>query len=233
MMSEKQPLILCIETATEVCSAALFEGTDLLAEQSGSERYEHAEQLHPYIKTCIEEGGPTMDDIDAAAVSIGPGSYTGLRIGLSAAQGLSFALNIPLLGIPTLESLASAALRSEPSIQRIAPMIDARRMEVYTAVFNAELNRQLSARALILEPESLADFRSAEQPLYVCGNGCEKWRDQAPQEVIWLPDTICSARHLIHPALKKWREKQTTSPVNLQPMYIKSPHISRPQQTSE
>src|SRR5690606_37262948 len=125
--------ILCIETTTTNCSVALMkEGIVVALREDNSKTYSHAEKLHVFIDEVLTESGVSKNQIDAIAVSKGPGSYTGLRIGVSAAKGLYYALDIPLISISTLEALA---LQVENPDGYIIPMIDARRMEVFTAVF--------------------------------------------------------------------------------------------------
>ena len=127
------PYILNIETATKNCSVALAkEGKTILCKEIAEEGYSHAERLHVFIEEVIEEAGITFKDLAAIAVSQGPGSYTGLRIGVSAAKGLCYALDIPLIAVDTLKTLASQV---KISSGLIIPMIDARRMEVYSAIF--------------------------------------------------------------------------------------------------
>ena len=232
-MTKHMPHILCIETATEVCSVAVFEGENLLYERCNDEGYMHAETLHPFIRDCMEEASLSFDALDAVAVSMGPGSYTGLRIGLSAAQGLCLGLDLPLLGIHTLESLADACFQECPEATLVAPMIDARRMEVYTAVFDRDMNEQVDPRTLILEEDSLISFRTNKQALYVNGNGCRKWKELHPKYVVWRDELKCSARHLIRRALKYRAVNREIAPQELKPIYLKSPNITRPQQTSE
>ena len=130
-------LILCLETATTNCSVALSENGSVIAfREDTSKQYSHAERLHVFINEVLEETEYGLSDLDAIAVSKGPGSYTGLRIGVSAAKGLCFSLDVPLLAIPTLAILASQVA---DDVDFIVPMIDARRMEVYAMVLNKEI----------------------------------------------------------------------------------------------
>jgi tRNA threonylcarbamoyladenosine biosynthesis protein TsaB len=161
--------ILNIETATKNCSVALAkEGKTILSKEIAEEGYSHAERLHVFIEEIIQESGITFNDLSAIAVSQGPGSYTGLRIGVSAAKGLCYALNIPLIAIDTLQVLASQARVSEGLI---APMIDARRMEVYSAIFNPNLENQRATAAEIIAENSFEDF---QETLYFVGDCAEK-----------------------------------------------------------
>ena len=128
--------ILNIETATKNCSVSLAkEGKTILCKEIAEEGYSHAERLHVFIEDLVQEAGIHFKDIQAIAVSQGPGSYTGLRIGVSAAKGLCYALNVPLIAVDTLQVLASQ-VQVEDGL--IIPMIDARRMEVYSAIFDVK-----------------------------------------------------------------------------------------------
>ena len=128
-------LILHIETASKNCSVALAKSGRLLAlEETATAHYSHAEQLHPFIRELFEASDFKVEQLDSVAVSKGPGSYTGLRIGVAAAKGICFALDIPLIAINTLELMAQSHLNDKNRCH--IPMLDARRMEVYTAVFD-------------------------------------------------------------------------------------------------
>ena len=130
-------LILLIESSSRNCSVAVAEDEKILIiEEHASDKYIHAESLHPFIAKCMSVCGREMKDLDAVAVSSGPGSYTGLRIGVSAAKGICFSLNIPLIDIPTTQLLAAYALSHSPYSDLYIPIIDARRMEVYYAVYD-------------------------------------------------------------------------------------------------
>ena len=161
--------ILNIETATKNCSVALAqEGKIILCKEIAEEGYSHAERLHVFIEEIIQEAGITFQDLKAIAVSQGPGSYTGLRIGVSAAKGLCFALNIPLIAVDTLQVLASQAKVKEGFI---VPMLDARRMEVYSAIFNFKLEKQREIQAEIITE---ASFETISETVYFVGDCAEK-----------------------------------------------------------
>ena len=138
------PLILNIETATEFCSVALARDGKLLSLRESQSGYSHAENITVFISEVIREAGVSLNDLDAIAVSKGPGSYTGLRIGVSTAKGLCFALDKPLLAVYTLQALTVGFFNSKFEIRNsklfFCPMLDARRMEVYCAVYDSELN---------------------------------------------------------------------------------------------
>lgn len=161
--------ILAIETATKNCSVALAkDGVTILCKEIAEEGYSHAERLHVFIEQLLAELELSYKDLSAIAVSQGPGSYTGLRIGVSAAKGLCYALDIPLIAIDTLASLASQVNVEEGFI---VPMIDARRMEVYSAIFNAKHEKVRAIRAEILTSESFSETNST---IYFIGDCAEK-----------------------------------------------------------
>ena len=139
--------ILCIETATTNCSVALsVKGNVIELKEDYNNKYSHAERLHIYIEEILLKNNILKSQIDAIAVSKGPGSYTGLRIGVSAAKGLCFALEKPLISVPTLDSLAHQVKETEGFV---VPMIDARRMEVYAAVYQADNKNQLDRKSVV------------------------------------------------------------------------------------
>ena len=164
-------LILSIETATTNCSVALSKGGEtLLLKEDYDNNYSHAERLHVYIDAVLKQARIERTQLNAIAVSKGPGSYTGLRIGVSAAKGLSYALGIPLISTPTLEALAHQVIAEEGCI---IPMLDARRMEVYAAVFDANQNQIRDTQAQILDDNAFAEYLDKGK-VYFIGNGVEK-----------------------------------------------------------
>ena len=161
--------ILNIETATKNCSVALAkDGQTILCNEIAEEGYSHAEQLHVLIEKTLLEAGICFQDLKAVSVSQGPGSYTGLRIGVSAAKGLCFTLDIPLIAVDTLQVLASQVKVTEGLI---VPMIDARRMEVYSAIFNSKLEKRREVRAEIITENS---FDTISGTVYFVGDCADK-----------------------------------------------------------
>lgn len=161
--------ILNIETATKNCSVALAkDGQTILCNEIAEEGYSHAEQLHVLIEKTLLEAGICFQDLKAVAVSQGPGSYTGLRIGVSAAKGLCFTLDIPLIAVDTLQVLASQVKVTEGLI---VPMLDARRMEVYSAIFNSKLEKRREVRAEIITENS---FDTISGMVYFVGDCADK-----------------------------------------------------------
>jgi len=149
--------ILCIETATTNCSVALsIYGKQVILKEDNSAQYSHAERLHPYIEAVLTLAKMNKKELTAIAVSKGPGSYTGLRIGVSAAKGLCYALGIPLISIATLKALSHQVKCDKGSY--IIPMLDARRMEVYSAIFDADYNQIRATEAQILEENSFEEY---------------------------------------------------------------------------
>lgn len=169
--------ILNIETSTDVCSVALTYDGQVVTQREDYRGHNHATLLSGYIKDCIEEAKSKNLKLDAVAVSIGPGSYTGLRIGLSEAKGLAYALDIPLIGVDTLAIMAVTVMFSDffDSDVMFAPMIDARRMEVYTAVYNYALETLLAPTPLILDENSYDKYLDCG-PVIFFGNGSDKAR---------------------------------------------------------
>ena len=168
-------VILNIETSTNVCSAALSAEGMILCHYEDFSGRNHAALLSDYVKGCLDWARDHEMELQAVAVSMGPGSYTGLRIGLSEAKGLAFALDIPLIGVSTLELMAvhvmfNCELTGE---ELFAPMIDARRMEVYTAVYDMALQHLLEPQPLILDPDSYSAIEPGREMLFF-GNGSDK-----------------------------------------------------------
>lgn len=161
--------ILNIETATKQCSVSVSKNNELIAlRELAEENFNHAEKLHVFIAEVIEEAKIQLADLKAISVSKGPGSYTGLRIGVSSAKGLSYALNIPLIAIDTLQIIAKQITISEGIIQ---PMIDARRMEVFTASFDKDYQLIGETKAVILDENAFDDVQGI---IHLLGDGAEK-----------------------------------------------------------
>lgn len=182
-------VILNIETSTSVCSAALTAEGMILTHYEDFEGRNHAALLSGYIKACLDFLAEKELKLDAVAVSIGPGSYTGLRIGLSEAKGLAYALDVPLIAVPTLKLMATRVMFSTLDIDPetiFVPMIDARRMEVYTAAYDFALDELMAPQPLILDETSYSDLIATGRPLLLFGNGSSKAADvvKAPNVTI-------------------------------------------------
>jgi tRNA threonylcarbamoyladenosine biosynthesis protein TsaB len=202
--------ILNIETATKNCSVALSkDGHIILCKEIAEEGYSHAERLHVFIEAIIQEAGISFQNLNAIAVSQGPGSYTGLRIGVSAAKGLCYALNIPLIAIDTLQVLASQAKVSDGLI---VPMLDARRMEVYSAIFNSKLEKQRDVQAEIITENS---FETITETVYFLG-------DLVKSNFIFLEEAIYpSAKEMGILSFAKFQNNDFEDVAYFEPYYLK------------
>ncbi|PST82156.1 tRNA (adenosine(37)-N6)-threonylcarbamoyltransferase complex dimerization subunit type 1 TsaB [Pedobacter yulinensis] len=213
--------LLQIETATKVCSVAIsIDGeTRFLREEEGQNL--HASRLTPLISGLMEEAGLKFGDLHAVAVSKGPGSYTGLRIGVSTAKGLCFAADIPLIAIETLQMMASGYASEAPGAAWVCPMIDARRMEVYTALFDGTGARLKETAAKIIDEES---FRTAlaAQNLVFLGDGAEKCRAVLNHpNAQFVSGNFNSAAHMSALAFTAWREQTFEDVAYFEPFYLK------------
>jgi tRNA threonylcarbamoyladenosine biosynthesis protein TsaB len=171
-------LILQIDTATSKASVSLAFNGRVLSSRINEEQKQHASFVQPAIIEIMKENGKDMKDLSAVAITIGPGSYTGLRVSLASAKGICFALQIPLIAISTLKAMAATALYEAADLY--CPMIDARRMEVFTAVFNADLSLYMKEQAMILNENSFTDILSGKRMVFI-GNGVTKWKQLSTQ----------------------------------------------------
>lgn len=212
-------IILCLETATTNCSVALsVNGSAIAILEDPNKNYSHAEMLHPFINKALEASKLKMEDLDAVAVSKGPGSYTGLRIGVSAAKGLCFALDIPLISIPTLESLANQ-VATHPLF--VVSMLDARRMEVYSAVFS-ENKAIRKTEAEILSETSFSNYLENGEVVFL-GSGVEKFKALCTHpNAIFLDDRLPSAREMAFLAEKKYNANNMEDVAYFEPYYLKN-----------
>ncbi|WP_111307664.1 tRNA (adenosine(37)-N6)-threonylcarbamoyltransferase complex dimerization subunit type 1 TsaB [Confluentibacter sediminis] len=212
-------LILNIETATTNCSVSVSEnGKTIYLKEDNNKNYSHAESLHVFIDTVLKESEATLNDIDAIAVSKGPGSYTGLRIGVSAAKGLCFALNKPLIAISTLEALAYQLKIDEGFI---IPMLDARRMEVYSAIFDSNYKIVRETQAQILDEYSFTEYLNEAQ-VYFIGNGVEKTKELIHHTNANFKDNkLPSANEMSMLAFNKYKISDFEDVAYFEPYYLK------------
>ena len=217
--------ILNIETATKNCSVALAkDGKTILCKEIAEEGYSHAERLHVFIEAIIEEAGIALQDLSAIAVSQGPGSYTGLRIGVSAAKGLCYALDIPLIAVDTLQALAAQVTISSGLI---IPMIDARRMEVYSAIFSPSLEKKREVLAQIIDENS---FEDRQETLYFIGDCAEKCKSVLINENhVFLEEIVYpSAKEMSELSFEKFKISDTVDVAYFEPYYLKDFMITAP-----
>ncbi|WP_431244034.1 tRNA (adenosine(37)-N6)-threonylcarbamoyltransferase complex dimerization subunit type 1 TsaB [Flavobacterium sp. P21] len=210
--------ILNIETATKNCSVSIAKnGETIVCREIAEEGYSHAEKLHVFIEEVIAESKISVQDLVAIAVSQGPGSYTGLRIGVSAAKGLCYALNIPLIAVDTLETLASRVSISEG---KIIPMLDARRMEVYNEVFSADLKTERAIQAEVITEDSFAEYKEV---LYFVGDCAEKCKPVLTKENFVFLEEIKypSAREMSKISFDKYQKSDTVDVAYFEPYYLK------------
>lgn len=225
------PVILNIETSTSVCSAALTAEGMVLAHRENFDGRNHAALLSDFVKHCLDFARDKEMDLEAVAVSMGPGSYTGLRIGLSEAKGLAYALDIPIIGVNTLELLATQVMFDLPELQGdelFAPMIDARRMEVYTAVYDMALQPVMEQRPLILDAESYQE-QLAERKVLFFGDGSDKARDVIHSDnAVFIPDVVPLAQGMIALAERAYLRRDFLDTAYSTPNYIKEFQATRP-----
>lgn len=214
--------LLHLETATTVCSVALSRNNELLFERELNEANRHAEVLTVFCRELIQEAGLSFSQLDGVCVSKGPGSYTGLRIGVSAAKGFCYALNIPLLAVNTLESLAEGMRLYAPGNALLCPMLDARRMEVYCALYNLERKEITPTAPVIIDVESFSDILQ-HQPVLFAGDGMPKCRDLLQQHPnAYFANCLPAARNMIHGAVERFKTKQFEDLAWFEPFYLKT-----------
>lgn len=217
--------LLCLETSTDICSVALFSEGEVKAFRETHEKNAHSARLTLMIEELMQEAGLTFNALGAVAVSMGPGSYTGLRIGAGVAKGLCYALQIPLLAVSTLESIALEVARRvgdtyPEGSTRIIPMIDARRMEVYRAVYDIHGTLVKEVEAEIITEKSFEGF---DGPVILAGDGAPKLRAlfaDKPQ-IIFMDEVLASARWMGRVALRKLNAGETESTAYFEPFYLK------------
>lgn len=213
--------ILHLETSTKQCSVALAHKGELLASRILlNESFSHSEKLHLFISEVLQEAKLKSADLDAVAVSKGPGSYTGLRIGVAAAKGLCFGLDIPLIALNALKILAQAS--TEQNTDYIIPMMDARRMEVYTAVFDSRRNWVEDTSALVLSRDSFKELLK-DQTVLVLGDGAQKFKELNPEINAVFPSEIFypKAVDMTPLAWEKFNSQAFESLAYFEPFYLK------------
>lgn len=220
-------LILCIETGTDICSVGIARDGELMSLRESDQGRDHAKQVAVFVDELLRETGVKPDELDAVAVGMGPGSYTGLRIGVSFAKGLCYGLNIPLLAVGSLEALTDVAIKDyEAGIIQVegwdeallCPMVDARRMEVYTQIFNSRCEAQSEVSAEIITEDSFSQWR-AKGKLVIFGNGAAKCQEMLPDAV--YIDVAPSARGLTRIAHQLFEAGKTVDIAYFEPFYLK------------
>jgi tRNA threonylcarbamoyladenosine biosynthesis protein TsaB len=215
--------ILNLETSTTVCSASISKNGETIALRESFEDKSHASSLTVYIEELMEETGMAIADIDAVAVSQGPGSYTGLRIGVSAAKGICYASGKPLIAINTLQAMALMAKKEIPEKEAfLCPMIDARRMEVYSQVFDIETIEKRETKAEIIEENIYTEW-TQNAPVYFFGNGSDKCKSVLSNEnnVHFIDNIYPSAKFMGILAEQAFTNNQFVDVAYFEPFYLK------------
>lgn len=212
-------IILNIETATKNCSVSIADKGKIIAiKELNNGNYSHAEVLHPFIVAILKEANINTNQIDAVAVSKGPGSYTGLRIGVSAAKGLCFAFDKPLISIDTLTSLSLSISIDEGFI---VPMLDARRLEVYAAVFDEKNQKVREIKADIIDENSFLEYLKINK-VYFLGDGAHKCKDIIiHKNAVFVDAKFPSAKEMALLSYNKYQKNDTESVAYFEPFYLK------------
>ena len=212
-------IILNIETATKNCSVCIAKNGNIIAiKELNNGNYSHAEVLHPFIVDILNEANLSSKEIDAVAVSKGPGSYTGLRIGVSAAKGLCFAFDKPLISIDTLTSLSYSISLDKGFI---IPMIDARRMEVYAAVYDENHQQIREIKAEIIDENSYSDYLEKNK-VYFLGDGSQKCKEIIKHKnAVFIDDKFPSAKEMAQLSYDKYKKSDIENVAYFEPFYLK------------
>ncbi|WP_339889746.1 tRNA (adenosine(37)-N6)-threonylcarbamoyltransferase complex dimerization subunit type 1 TsaB [uncultured Flavobacterium sp.] len=211
-------LILNIETATKNCSVSIANnGKTIACKEIAEQNFSHAEKLHVFIEEILKENNINYKDLNAIAVSQGPGSYTGLRIGVSSAKGLCYALSIPMIAIDTLELLARKITITNGVI---IPMIDARRMEVYSAIFNVDYAKERKVEAEIIDSNSYSEI---ENKIHLVGDGIAKFKEVlTADKFIFHEDVVYpSANEMSSLSFEKYKKSDFVDVAYFEPYYLK------------
>lgn len=215
--------IILIETSTALCSVALAEDGRIVAYKESETPRAQASLTAPFVKRMLDENGLAVRDCDAVCVSKGPGSYTGLRVGVSTAKGLCFGAGIPLIAVGTLDTLVYQAADEgllPAGCRHVVPMVDARRMEVYTAVFTPDGRQLTDTRPQVIEPDSFADLL-AEGPVLFIGDGADKCRETLTHPNARFVQCCPKASAMLRPAFAAWNEKRFEDTAYFEPFYLK------------
>jgi tRNA threonylcarbamoyladenosine biosynthesis protein TsaB len=212
------PRILNIDTSTEHASICLAENDQCLKLLSNENQKEHAAWLHPAILDALASSENRLSDLDAIGITLGPGSYTGLRVGMSAAKGLCYALNIPLVGVNTLEAMAIMGI--DEDVDYICPMIDARRMEVFTALYNKSLEPVLLPCAMVLDQHSFSEHLGSSRILFF-GSGANKFKEILLNNNACFKNSIFNAAYLCESTYKRFNKHEFLTLAYAEPYYLK------------
>ncbi len=215
-------LILNIDTATALGSVSLALNGKLLQERVNTDSMDHAKWIHLAIIELMNENNQLykLEDLDAVAVVSGPGSYTGLRVGMSTAKGLCYALNIRLITLNTLKIMAYATNTEISTSQLLCPMLDARRLEVFTALYNAALTELITPCALILEKNSFSDWLEKNEIIFF-GSGSSKWKDIVENKNAIFRDSFYTPKHIALISNEELKKGSFANTAYSEPFYLK------------
>jgi len=219
-------MLLCIETSGKNCSVALFEGLQLVSiREVHTEQFSHSENLHVFIEQVLKESNLQPKAIKAIAISAGPGSYTGLRIGVATAKGLCYGWDIPLIALPTLRILAEQVTYEFTDIEYIIPMIDARRMEVFTAVYSHDFSPILGERAEILTESTFDTYLNKGKTIFL-GDGITKFQAICKHKNAYFwENKFPSAKQMGRLALGKYQAQAFEDIAYFEPFYLKEVYL--------
>ncbi|HEY4650841.1 MAG TPA: tRNA (adenosine(37)-N6)-threonylcarbamoyltransferase complex dimerization subunit type 1 TsaB [Pontibacter sp.] len=223
------PLLLSLETSSTVCSVALHRGEQLLGASELQIEKSHSSHITVMINQLVENCGATLKQIDALAVSGGPGSYTGLRIGSATAKGICYALDKPLISVSTLHSLALQVVKMTPNPEQylFCPMLDARRMEVYTCLLNYKLEEVSPVKPVVLQADTFAGELQS-RPVIFFGSGAGKFKSlqEGNSNVLFIDDIVPSAKPVGELALARYRQQAFEDVAYYEPFYLKDVYIT-------
>ena len=218
------PLILNIDTSTKFCSVALAKEGEILVGLESKEEMDHSTTLATFVNKCINYIRENHEKLDAVCVTSGPGSYTGLRIGMSLAKGLAFSLDIPMIALSSLKVLAVRAMFSMEDYsgeELIVPMIDARRMEVFTGVYNSKLEALIDEQPMILNESSFSNLQNEKKIIFI-GDGSTKFKElYVGNNGIWSESVFTHAKYMVPLAEKSFRNHEFADLAYMTPRYLK------------
>jgi tRNA threonylcarbamoyladenosine biosynthesis protein TsaB len=222
-------MILCLETSASICSVAIgMNGTSPVSLRESTVPNDHASMILRHIDDCLADAEIGLSELEGVAISQGPGSFTGLRVGVSAAKAICFAMDLPLIAVSTLAGLAHAAFGMDPDADYCIPMIEARKSEVYGAIFDRSLNIIYPEQVITLFPQWHRSILKEWSNVIFCGSGSQKYQEICAEEPLDVRMINTSATNILGPAWAKHIKKDYCVIRHFKPNYLKSPHITQP-----
>ncbi len=222
-------MILCLETSASICSVAIGRnGTTPVSVRESSVPNDHASMILQHIDDCLKDAEIGLSELAGVAISQGPGSFTGLRVGVSTAKAICFALDLPLIAVSTLAGLAHAAFDMNPDADYCIPMIEARKAEVYGAIFDRSLHVIFPEQVVSLFPQWHRSILKEPAKVIFCGSGSQKYQEICAEEPVDICLTNTSATNILGLAWAKHIKKDYCVIRHFKPNYLKSPHITQP-----